>query len=300
MQGVPPVQCERIATGVRSSNRCRSRAGGWKQLHVSHVCQFGLGWERSFSAEVVGRVEDFVRKGLQGNAWVVCSRTADPASLGCWCLAFLPRTRLGLVKGSGATSILTPESFLLGGAGGKGQQPESSLSSYPNCQSSLGSSCQDCTTPAIRLFPGPDICAQTPRWWAPATWALTKLSATQRNLRRVLCISLLLQGQGDTTEVITVPPTSPQHQRGENHTTPLIATKWPQKMSGAACQHSTENTGFTADEEHFLAQNRPSPHSLKKKELNIFCFSPGQTCLSFQTETAASLGLSLHWCPYRV
>lgn len=56
VQGVTAVQCERVATGVRSSNRCRSRAGNWKQLRVSQVCQFGLGWERSFSAEVVGRV----------------------------------------------------------------------------------------------------------------------------------------------------------------------------------------------------------------------------------------------------
>jgi len=48
MQGVTSVQCERIATGVRSSNRCRSRAGSWKQLLISQVCQSGLGWERSF------------------------------------------------------------------------------------------------------------------------------------------------------------------------------------------------------------------------------------------------------------
>lgn len=48
VQGVTSVKCERIATGVRSSNRRRSRAGSWKQLQVSQVCQFGLGWERSF------------------------------------------------------------------------------------------------------------------------------------------------------------------------------------------------------------------------------------------------------------
>lgn len=64
------------------------------------------------------------------------------------------------------------------------------------------------------------LCTDPSPWWAPATRALTGSSATQRNLRRGICINLLLQGQGDTTEVmvIPIPPASPQHQCGENHT----------------------------------------------------------------------------------
>lgn len=34
---ITSVRYERIATGVRSSNRCRSRAGSQKQLHVSQI-----------------------------------------------------------------------------------------------------------------------------------------------------------------------------------------------------------------------------------------------------------------------
>lgn len=39
-----------------------------------------------------------------------------------------------------------------------------------------------------------------------------------------------LQAQGDTTEVIMVPPASPQHQHEDNNTSSLIPTKWPQKV----------------------------------------------------------------------
>lgn len=34
-QEVTSVRCGKVATGVRSSNR--SRAGSWKQLHVSQI-----------------------------------------------------------------------------------------------------------------------------------------------------------------------------------------------------------------------------------------------------------------------
>lgn len=69
-------------TVTRSSNRCRSAAGSWKQLPICQVCWFGFSWERSF-------VSCGGRKGARlhtrvpyiWNERAVCLQTADSALL---------------------------------------------------------------------------------------------------------------------------------------------------------------------------------------------------------------------------
>lgn len=142
-----------------------------------------------------------------------------------------------LAKSSGAISILTSESFLLGGVGRKGQWPESSLSSCQNSQSSLGSPCQDHII-SLRTFQGLTLVHR------PLSMVGTSPMSTFWALRYTINIltSVLHQfhpsGMGDTTQVIVVPSASPQNRLGENHTSSLTSTKQHQKRRGAASQHS--------------------------------------------------------------
>lgn len=87
---------------------------------------------------VLGREQNFIQEST-GECTSGLLLDSKKCLSGCWCLAFLSCMHPDLAKSSGAISILTSESFLLGGVGRKGQWPESSLSSCPNSQRGLGS-----------------------------------------------------------------------------------------------------------------------------------------------------------------
>lgn len=155
---------------------------------------------------------------------MVCSQTARNASPACWCLAFLSCMHPDLAKSSDAISILTSESFLLGGAGKKGQCPESSLSSCPNRvvwapPVKTTSSHSGMTSQGLTFVHRPfSIVGTSPMG---TIWALRY---TMNTLTSVLH-KLPPSGMRDTTQVIVVPSASPQHQPGENHTSSLTSTK---------------------------------------------------------------------------
>lgn len=107
-------------TVTRSSNRCRSTAGSWKQLPICQVCWFGFSWERSF-------VSCGARKGARFHTKVPCIwgwKSSLPAD-SRFCLA-MPCSYSLHASSSGVRQgcYLHPKSLLMGMAGEKEHWPE--------------------------------------------------------------------------------------------------------------------------------------------------------------------------------
>lgn len=94
---VTSVRWGRIATGVRSSNRCRSRADSQKQLNVSQILvSLGFAGRDHLKAMVLGREQNFVQGSTRE-----CTSGLLPDSKKCLssllvlCISFLHASRSG-------------------------------------------------------------------------------------------------------------------------------------------------------------------------------------------------------------
>lgn len=200
----------------QKQQQMQERAGSWKQLHVSQVCNFGLGWQRSF----------FSPGGRK------CTRFCTRVCNGLLHEKFAPRSKTWLSR-----LLMSYIYSLHRSSSGKKQWCHLHPCTWEVfCWEMAGRGWGRGTAwaPHVKTAPfHPFTC------FLGLTFVHRLLSVAGTShvgSRQALSYTMKPQASalhqpppsGDVTKAIVVPPTPPQHRRGENHTPYYnkMARKW--------------------------------------------------------------------------